>query len=362
MKTILVFAFIALFFVQCKNDDSTQTAQEAYVKIQGETMGTTYNVTYKDLQQRNLKASIDSLLRVINDEVSTYIPTATISQFNQTQDSYNLGIDSAAIIDQQASGAVYEKRQHFTSNYFKAREVFVESDGYFDPTVMPLVNYWGFGYTPKKTISDADSVVVDSLLDFVGMNKVHYVGEELTKDLFGVQLDFSALAKGYGVDAIGLFLERKGIQDYMVEIGGEVRSRGKNNRGEVWSIGINTPQETADLNDLEAVLLLENKSVATSGNYRNFYEVEGKKYSHTINPKTGFPERNTLLSASVLADDCMTADAYATAFMAMGVEKAFAKVQSMDELEAYFIYSKEDGTLDVRFTAGMEKFVKRLAQ
>jgi len=323
-------------------------------------MGTTYNITYADAQGRDFKPSVDSLLQVLNNEVSTYIPTSTISQFNQAKGSFNLGVDSATMVTKSDESAIYQRRQYFTDNYFLARTVYDKTDGYFDPTVMPLVNYWGFGYTPKKPVSGVDSLAIDSLNAFVGMNKVQFEGEELVKMVSGVQLDFSAVAKGYGVDLVGLLLEERGVTEYMVEIGGEVRARGKNPRGEWWSIGVNTPMEYTSKNNLQAALLLQNKSVATSGNYRNFYEVDGVKYSHTINPKTGFPERNTLLSASVMADDCATADAYATACMVMGTERAFELIDSMDELEAYFIFSTDDGSMEVRFTEGMQENIKEL--
>jgi len=360
VRILLSFLIGCFCLISCESQSSQQAASTNYQQIQGETMGTTYNINYADAQGRDFKPSVDSLLQVLNNEVSTYIPTSTISQFNQAQDSYNLGVDSVIIVKNEGEGAIYEKRQFFTDNYFLSRSVYEKTDGYFDPTVMPLVNYWGFGYTPKEPVTAVDSVKIDSLIAFVGMGNLEFSGEELVKTAPGVQLDFSAVAKGYGVDLIGLLLEERGVTDYMVEIGGEVRARGKNPKGEFWSIGVNTPVEYTSTSNLQVALLLDNKSVATSGNYRNFYEVEGVKYSHTINPKTGFPERNTLLSASVLADDCATADAYATACMVLGTERAFELVNSMDELEAYFIYSTSDGGMDVRFTEGMRERIKEL--
>ncbi|NJK83203.1 MAG: FAD:protein FMN transferase, partial [Saprospiraceae bacterium] len=154
------------------------------------------------------------------------------------------------------------------------------------------------------------------------MNKITYEGTRLNKPIAGIQLDFSALAKGYGVDEVGRYLEGKGINNYMVEIGGEARAKGKNDKGEYWNMGVNTPDERAKMTDLVAAIRLIDESIATSGNYRNFYEVEGIKYSHTINPRTGFPERNTLLSATIIAENCMLADALATTCMVLGLEEA----------------------------------------
>lgn len=305
-------------------------------------MGTYYRVTYADANGTDYQPAVEALLKAINDEVSTYIETATISRFNQAAEELPL------------SG----KETYFLTNYRAARKFYELTDGAFDPTVMPLVNYWGFGYTEKKPITAVDSVAVDSLMNFVGMDKVALVEEGqglvLRKELPGVQLDFSALAKGYAVDAVGALLAGKGVRDYLVDIGGEVRGAGRNRQGKPWRIGINVPQETSSPLDFQATLPLDNRAVATSGNYRNFYEVDGVKYSHTINPYTGFPERNTLLSASVLAADCMSADALATACMVLGTEKALALIESLADTEAYFIFSMPDGNMLVRATSGLE--------
>ena len=235
-------------------------------------------------------------------------------------------------------------------------EVYEATEGSFDPTVMPLVNYWGFGYAGEP-ITRVDSNKVDSLVQFVGFEKVIFEALALKKDRPGVQLDFSACAKGYGVDEVGRFLETQGCNNYLVEIGGEVRARGINQRSKNWQIGINTPQEGGALDDYQAIVKLKDLSLATSGNYRNFYELNGVKYSHTINPKTGFPERNTLLSASVFAKDCMTADAYATAFMASGLDKAFDVALQNSEIDAYLIYSDEDGQMQVKYTEAVAGYL-----
>ncbi len=330
-NSLLLFILIAIGFGACKNE--SKQAELPYIALEGETMGTYYKITYSDSLDRNFQAEIEQFLQDFNDEVSTYIPTSTISQFNQAEKSLDV------------SG-----KQYFLGNLQKSREVFEKSGGTFDPTVMPLVNYWGFGYTPKKPVNQVDSATVDSLLQFVGMEMLTLENGILKKEKASVQLDFSAVAKGYAIDEIAKLLENKGVQNYLIDIGGEARAKGKNARGTVWTVGINVPKEEAGLTEIQTAVELSGRSIATSGNYRNFYEVEGVKYGHEINPDTGFPERTSLLSASVFADDCATADAYATAFMIMGLDRAYQLATQLPEIEAYFIYGAPDGSLQVKYT------------
>ena len=351
MKNRLFFLLLlASLLFSCAQSSSPQ-APLPYLSLEGQTMGTYYRVTYGDPQQRNFQAEIDSLLQAINLEVSTYIKEATISRFNQAEGQLDL-----RTAPRNGQAGAYANR-HFLPNLLKAKEVYALTEGYFDPTVMPLVNYWGFGYTPKKPVEKADSAKVQEILQLVGFGQIELLidGRDtlLQKAQPGVQLDFSAIAKGYGVDEIARLLAAKGIENYLVDIGGEAVARGLSSRGDIWRIGINKPQEDAAFDEIQAAIPLENRAIATSGNYRNFYEVDGVKYSHTINPKTGFPERNTLLSASVFAPDCMTADAYATAFMTMGLEKAFALAKQLPEIEAYFIYSLPEGGMAARYTSAL---------
>ncbi len=334
---------LLLLFSSCGAPDKKEKA--SYVKVAGETMGTTYNVTYAHPQARDFKASFDSLLLVINSQVNTYDPTSLISRFNQASDSLVVSVASL------------ERRNiHFLRNYYRSLEVHNDTEQLFDPTVMPLVNYWGFGYTGKEPIEAVDSQKVDSLLAYVGMEKVKLeIAEHVViyKAAPGVELDFSAIAKGYAVDVIGGWLKEKGVLDFLVEIGGEVLASGKSPRGKSWNVGINLPKEGASVNEYQRVVPLENRALATSGNYRQFYEVDGMKLSHTINPKSGFPERSRLLSASVFAPDCMTADAYATAFMVAGPDKALEIAERIPNLEVYLIVSQENGDLGVLHTTGL---------
>lgn len=339
MKHLLLLPLIALLFA-C-NQPATKPLQE--VKLEGSTMGTTYHITYLDSAGANYQRQIDSVLMVVNKSMSTYIPTSLISQFNQRDSMRQLEVD-----------------EHFAKVYNLSREVYYASSGSFNPTVMPLVNLFGFGF---EKMGEVDSMKVDSLKHYLAFDSVILltVGTEnigkkyiVFKQIANLQLDFSAVAKGYGVDVVGLVLESNGISNYMVEIGGEVRTRGVNKDGGFWRIGIDKPSETLGMgHEFEAIIQLENESMATSGNYRNYKEKDGIKYVHTINPKTGWPEVNNTLSVSVIAKDCATADAYATAFMVMGVDSAYEIALNDTALEAYFIFSDADGTLQTKQTPGL---------
>ncbi len=350
----LLYLSIAFFFFSC----GEQTKEAPYLKVQGKTMGTTYNVTYQYAKSRDFKPALDSLLKDINAGVSTYIPSSVISRFNQSEEGFFALPKELSLLNPEGYSQLPEG--HFLSNLVKSSEVYQLSKGAFDPTVMPLVNYWGFGYTPKRKVTDVDSVVIDSLVAFVGLEKLRWNTEKklgVLKTAKGIQLDFSAIAKGYAVDGLGIFLESKGINNYLAEIGGEVVAKGLNSRGEAWRLGISTPREGAAVEDFQAIVQLKNQGMATSGNYRNYYEVDGQKYSHSINPSTGYPERSNLLSATVIAPDCMTADAWATAFMVMGFEKASKLVNQLSNIEAYFIISDEEGSLIAKPTEGIKSFI-----
>ncbi len=307
-------------------------------------MGTTYSIIYIDSTQTNYKKEIDSVLVDVNNSLSTYISTSTISRFNQC--------DSTSEVD-----------EHFVTVFKKAKEVYKTTNGAFNPAVMPLVNYWGFGYD-KSNVS-RDSFKVDSLLLLTSFGSVKLIEKEgiffALKHLSKFQLDFSAIAKGYGVDVVGGYLESKDVNNYMVEIGGEVLCKGRNENNQAWRIGIDQPKESSLKRNLQAIVELENAALATSGNYRNFYEKDGKKYVHTINPKTGYPEISNLLSVSILSDDCMTADAYATAFMVMGVDsaKAFINRSKSSSIECYLIYSNDQSQLEDFMSEGLKQILSK---
>lgn len=351
LTQIIVPAALTLLFA-CQPPSSKSPA--SYTVVEGKTMGTYYRVTYADSMARDFGVEIDDLLKEINQEISTYIDSSTISQFNKSAESLDLGINLGA-------GDGSANNRHFWACYWKGLEAWQRSGGAFDPTVMPLVNYWGFGYTGHEAVTRVDSVKIDSLMQFVGMDKVTLEKDGkavLKKQLPGVQLDFSGLGQGYGVDAIAEFLESRGVTHYLVDIGGEQRGRGLSPKGSAWRIGISVPKEGVAKEEIITAFTLENRSVNTSGNYRNYYDVEGVKYGHTINPKTGYPERNKLLSATIFAADCLTADALATTCMVMGFERAKEFVAGQPGVDAFFIFGNDDGSMGTYYTEGLQSYFK----
>jgi thiamine biosynthesis lipoprotein len=327
-RIYLLVLVIAIFVVW--NFRKNQNAH--YFHLKGVTMGViSYNIKYLDSDERNFQKQIDSLLVDFNQALSTYIPDSEISTFNK-------------------NGAVNFKLPYFYDVLLASSEVYQKSDGYFDPTVGPLVDAWGFG--DGKSIA-LDSAQVDSVLAFVGFDKVNFDKISISKSADGIKLNFSAIAKGQAIDVVASYLIDQGIENLMVEIGGEVRAKGKNVEGETWNIAIEAPDENR-LGVIFDALVLENQAMATSGNYINFKILDGKKVAHTIDPKTGFPKMITILSATVIAPTCMYADAYATACMAMGLEKAKAMILNDPNLECYFIYSDDNGETQTFISPGLE--------
>jgi FAD:protein FMN transferase len=314
-----------------------QGKQEIYIAFDGRTMGTTYHILYFDKEGRNLKPQVDSLLIVFNQSLSTYITDAEISKFNR------------------ARSFVFQL-PFFYPVLNSSKEIYEVTSGFYDPTVMPLVNAWGFG--PAKP-TQPNKQQVDSLMTFVGFEKIVFNKDSVWKSDQRVQLDFSAIAKGYGVDVVTEFILSKGIENLFVEIGGEVVAKGKNlAKNRLWEIGILDPNSDPINQQYKVFVSLKDKAIATSGNYYNYREVDGIKYSHTIDPQQGYPVEHAILSASVFADDCMTADALATAFMAMGHEKALEILDANKKWDAILIYSDADGGQSIYMTDGLRPFAK----
>jgi thiamine biosynthesis lipoprotein len=313
-----------------------QHARPVPVKLEGQTMATTYHVTYFDPQQRNFKASIDSLLVEVNRAINNYDSTSEISRFNASPRAFVF------------------RSPHLRQCLVTAREVVMGSQGAFDPTVMPLVNAWGFG--PKKGALP-DSATVQSLLALVGFEKLQFNQDSIWKSDPRVQLDFGGIGQGYGADVIANFLKSKGIEHMLVELGGEGLAAGQNLQTQKpWEIGILDPNSTYDHQFFKAFASLENLAFTTSGNYFNFREVDGRKFSHTIDPESGYPVQHALLSASVFTKEAVLADAWATALMVMGHEKAIDLLGAHPELDALLIYSTNDGMT----TFATEKIKSRL--
>jgi thiamine biosynthesis lipoprotein len=285
-------------------------------KCSGNIFGTIYNITYKS--ETDLHDSIKHVLNEIDYSLSPFNKKSNISAINNN------------ITD------IPDKRM--TEVFKLAQNVYEKTFGAFDITIAPFVNLWGFGFENSSNVS---AEKIDSLKNIVGFDKIIFDDAKIIKQNPNIKLDCSAIAKGYGVDAIGVFLESKGVTNYMVEIGGEIRARGLNPKGSNWRIGITNPQDDiyGNQNEIEKILTLTDISLATSGNYRNFYIKDNKKYAHTIDPRTGYPVQHNILSSTVIAKDCATADAYATAFMVLGLDSAITVLNQNPEISAFFIYS-----------------------
>ncbi|SNS98476.1 thiamine biosynthesis lipoprotein [Ekhidna lutea] len=304
--------------------------------IQGQTMGTIiYNVKYVAKEVDGLDQKISDELVALNQSLSTYIPDSEISILNK-------------------EGVFDFKSEFFLPVLKSSKEIHENTDGTFDPSIGPLVQAWGFG--PDKQIPLLDSAQVDSLKSITGFDKVKFNEDSISLPA-NFQIDFSAIAKGYAVDIVSELLEENGINNYLVEIGGEVRCRGVNDEEKSWSLGIEDPTVSQDQQRLMAIVRLKNKALATSGNYRNYYEKEGKIYAHIIDPRTGYTANHSLLSASVFASDCMSADAYATAFMVLGLERS-KQLISVHNLDALLIYRSANGSIESFVSEGIRPFLE----
>jgi thiamine biosynthesis lipoprotein len=328
----LVSVFLFLFLSNC-----SAPPREIVVKFQGEIQGTYYVVTYYDNQDRNFQKEVDDLLADFDQTASMWVEGSVLSGINR-------------------NGKGVQPNGIFLELFEMSKKVYEKSGGAFDPTVGPLVNAWGFGFTDRMKV---DQHVVDSLLPLVGFDKVSLENNHVIKSDPRIQFDFNAIAQGYSVDLIGDLLEEKGIRTYLIDIGGEVLGKGIKPDGSLWRVGIEKPDDNVAYGEgLKAIIALKDKALATSGNYRKFYEEDGIRYSHTIDPKTGYPVQHSILSVSVLADDCATADAWATAFMVSGLDQSIEILGRDKTLDAYFIYSgSTTGDLRTYFTEGFKEIL-----
>jgi thiamine biosynthesis lipoprotein len=309
--------------------------KQTYFEESGSVFHTLYGIKYQSAQL--LTEKIDAELQAFNLSLNPFNPNSIISKVNRNE--------------------AVEADEWFTEVFNKAQEISARTGGAFDATVAPFINLWGFGFSRMDSVTPQ---MTDSIKTFVGYRKIRLEGKRVVKDDPRVILNFSAIAKGYACDVIARLLEREGVTNYMVEIGGEVTMRGVNQNGECWRIGINKAEDDAEgtLRELEDIVKpCKPCGIATSGDYRNFYVKDGVRYAHTINPATGYPARQNILSATVVADNCMTADAYATAFMVMGIEKATETARSIPEIEYFFIFSDPDGNHLVSCSDGMKPYL-----
>lgn len=301
----------------------------------GYAQGTTYSIKYLANKDLELQLSFDSILTEIDKSLSTYIPNSLISRLNNG--------DTTLVAD-----------KYLYSVLSMSLQLSRETGGCFDPTLGPLIEYFGFGKSKQTSI---DSSKVDSILKIVGYEKIRFDGDRISIPKGGA-LNFNANAQGYSTDILGDFLESKGVSNYMIELGGEVKTAGRNIDGEVWRIGIDRPTEEVERTNWQVIITLKDKGLATSGNYRKFWtdEETGVRYTHTLDPQTGYPSRNKLLSSTVIANTGIAADAYATACMVMGVNKAYDFIKGVEGAEAYFIYSNDRGEWEVLETPGFEDY------
>ena len=302
-----------------------------YQHNSGYIFGTTYNITYQCADDH--KADIEKVLADVDASLSPFNDTSIITHVNRNED---------VVLD-----------DFFLDVFRLALRINEDTEGAFDITVAPLVNAWGFGF---KNGVNPDEKVIDSLRQVVGFQKVRLEGDKIVKTDPRVMLDCSAIAKGYGVDVVANLLRKYGIKNFMVEIGGEVVTSGINPDRLPWRIGVTKPTDDSLSinNELQTIINVTDKAMATSGNYRNFYYKGGRKYAHTIDPKTGYPVQHSILSATVIADDCATADAYATSFMVLGLEKSKKVLERHPEMMVYFIYSDEKGQNQVWFSPALK--------
>lgn len=309
-----------------------QQRNTPFQKDEGMVFGTIYHITYQS--DTNYQKEIEAELQKVDNSLSPFNKTSIISRINRNE---KVKVD-----------------EMFSEVFQLAEKISGDTDGAFDITVAPMVNAWGFGF---KTGTPPTRQTIDSLRAIVGFHNVSLQDGYVIKKNPKTMLDCSAIAKGYGTDVVARFLKKKGVQNFMVEIGGEIVVNGNSEKLQPWRIGINKPTDDS-LNTSQAiqdVVSVSNIAMATSGNYRNFYYKNGKKYAHTIDPKTGYPVQHNILSATVFADDCATADAYATSFMVLGLDGAKKILEKHPELCAYLIYSDQKGGNQIWYSPSLQK-------
>ncbi len=331
LKPYIHSLILTFLFISC---DTFQ--RPVKVNFTGEVQGTYYAITYYEKDGKNYQKEIDSLLKSFDMSVSLWVPNSIISRVNNN--------DTSVIPD-----------EHFISIFKLSQEVSKKTGGTFDITIGPLVNAWGFGSADKIKM---DKNIIDSLLTYINHEMVSLEGNKIKKGNQNIKLDFNAIAQGYSVDLIGKFFESKGIKNYLIDIGGEVLGQGAKPNEQPWIVGIQRPTEDKySKYEIQSKVQLVDKALVTSGSYRKYYEKDGRRYSHTINPKTGYPVTNSLLSVSVLADDAATADAYATAFMVMGLDKALQFLNANIDIDAFFIFLDDNDDLQTYATDGINEIL-----
>lgn len=303
--------------------------------LQGLAQGSYYAVTYYDEQERNFQHEIDSIFHAVDMSVNLWVDSSVISKVNRNEE---------VVLD-----------DIFIDNFNIAQEVAKLSDGYFDPTISPIVAAWGFSNKHGDSITPQ---LIDSLKQLVDYRKVRIENGKVIKDNPSIQLDFNAIAQGYTSDMIASFLESRDVKDFLVDTGGEIMARGSKPNGQPWIVGIEKPADNWDSEQVvQTRIALRDKGLVTSGSTRKYVERNGKRYSHCIDPKTGYPVEHQLLSATVLAENSVWADALASICMVMGLEKSLEIINALDGVEAYYIFANEKNELEIYATEGFKKLL-----
>ncbi len=328
---LFFFSLMNLFFHL-----PVQNKKQNFYSIDGHAQGTTYHIAYSQTDSIVTQKQVDSILNKIDSSLSLYKFYSLINQFNKS-----------------TSGSVVDN--HFIEVVKKSIETYVQTDGAFDITVKPLVQAWGFGVNASGSLPDNSTIA--EIKKCTGSKKLQLKNNELRKTMPCIQIDCNGIAQGYSVDVLADFLEQNNIEDYLVELGGEIKVKGKNKNGELWAVGIESPGDDMDFLPGQHTIYINNCAVTTSGSYREFYTKDSKKYSHIINPVTGYPVDNGMISVTVIAKDAITADAYDNAFMVMGVKKSFAFLSDKKNMEAFFVYKRDDGVVCDTATKGFYRYM-----
>ena len=334
MKNILILSTVAFVFWAC-------SFSPKYYTHSGEIFGTRFNIKYE--YNKNLSKQIDSLLNNFNNCFSNYNPNSIISKINNNE--------------------THEINDLINNMFQTSFEVNQTTNGAFDITVAPIVNLWGFGWKKNHNKNIPDSALIDSVLQYVGMDKIQVIGNKIVKTCPNVTVVVNAIAKGLSVDYISEYFDSLQIKNYLVEIGGEVYCKGINHKKKNWTLGIEKPIENSNYDNRENQIRIQinEKGIATSGNYRQFLEYNKQKYGHTIDPRTGYPAKNSLLSVSVISESTMLSDAYATAFMVSGLEESIKILENLKNIDVYFIYLDENLNEKTYATKGFENmYVKNV--
>ncbi len=328
----LIFIPVLFLFLFCEKKESVP------IFLQGDAFGTTYHIQFYSEKNIDFKKGLDSVINAVNHSVSTYIPDSDISKINRG--------DSTVVVD-----SIFRKVFEISS------EVNQKTNGYFDPTIGVLRNAYGFG--DVKPLKNIDSTTLDSLMEYVGFQKVKINTDGTVSKMFPqIYFDFNAVAKGFGIDCLGRYLESKGVKNYLIELGGEILAKGENiQKNQDWVVGIEAVDSELEDRTFEATVKLKNVGMASSGNYRKFRidSTSGKKYVHTLNPLTGSAEKSDVTSATVIAPTCAFADAYATSFMALGLEKSKTLLKNLPNVEAYLTFNDSVNSHQVFITEGFKK-------